>query len=59
MVDWNGPEPSTRRPSPVLSFLGASGEADEEYLDLDSLAPLVQVATAERLTPVKARIVDC
>ncbi|KAM0690744.1 hypothetical protein Q7P36_009513 [Cladosporium allicinum] len=59
IVDWDGPEPSIGRPIPVLSLLGASGEADEEYLDLDSLAPLVQVATAERLTPVKAGIVDC
>lgn len=32
MVDWDGPEPSVGRPSPVLSFLGASGEADEQYL---------------------------
>ena len=66
MVDWNGPEPSNGRPSPGVLF-GASVEADEgeeaaaaaPYLDLDSLAPLVEVASAERLTPVKARIVDC
>ena len=59
MVDWDGPELSIGRPSPNLSLLGTSGEADEEYIDLDSLTPLVQVASAERLTPVKARIVDC
>jgi hypothetical protein len=61
MVDWDGPEPSIGRPSSVLYV-----EVDEEkatvaapYLDLDRLAPLVQVATAERLTSVKLRIVDC
>lgn len=41
MVDWDGPEPSIGRPSPNLSLLGASGEVNEDYLDLDSLAPLV------------------
>lgn len=67
MVDWDGPEPSIGRPSPSLSFLGASSEDEEggeaaaaaSYLDLDSLAPVVEVASAERLTQVKARMVDC
>jgi hypothetical protein len=63
MVDWGGPEPSIGRPSPMSPFK-LDEEEDEAasaapYLDLDSSAPLVEVATAERLTPVKARIVDC
>jgi hypothetical protein len=61
MVDWDGPEPSVRRPSPVLPVWGGHEEeqaAEASYLDLDSLAPLVQMASTERLTPVKARIVD-
>jgi hypothetical protein len=63
MLDLDGPEPSIGRPSPMPAFW--LDEEEEEaaaaapYLDLDSLAPLVEVATAERLTPVKARIVDC
>jgi hypothetical protein len=60
MVDWDGPEPSIGRPSPVLSVEVGEDEATAApYLDLDRLAPLVQVATAERLTSVKLRIVDC
>jgi hypothetical protein len=62
MVDWGGPEPSIGRPSPVSPFrLDEEEEAATAapYLDLDNLAPLVEVATAERLTPVKARIVNC
>jgi hypothetical protein len=61
MVDWDGPEPSIGRPSPVLSVDVGEDEATmaAPYLDLDRLTPLVQVATAERLTSVKLRIVDC
>jgi hypothetical protein len=63
MVDWGGPEPSIGRPSPMSPFRLDKEEEEAAsaapYLDLDSLAPLVEVATAERLTPVKARIVNC
>jgi hypothetical protein len=64
MVDWGGSEPSIGRPSPMSPFR-LDEEAEEAaaaaapYLDLDSLAPLVEVATVECLTPVKARIVNC
>ena len=63
MLDFDGPEDSIGRPSPMSPF--RLDEEEEEaaaaapYLDLDSLAPLVEVATVESLTPVKARIVNC
>jgi len=62
MVDWDGPEPSVGRPSPSLSFLGEGDEtaaAAAPHLDLDNSAPVVEVASAERLTQGKARLVDC
>jgi hypothetical protein len=63
MVDWGGPEPSIGGPSPMSPFRLDKEEEEAAsaapYLDLDSLPPLVEVATAERLTPVKARIVNC
>lgn len=64
MVDWDGPEPSIGRPSPDLSFLGDEEEGEEEEavaacLDLDGLEPLVEIASVESLTSVKASIVDC
>jgi hypothetical protein len=48
-------------PSPVSSVEVGEDEATvaAPYLDLDRLAPLVEMATAERLTPAKARIADC